>query len=129
LLHGTIGYASKLHGWIPTRFSTPLCRICGFEAETLYHFLVDCGFKWSFWQQYFAERDLTTTFPSVMSVWLALTALIDTEGNLLSANLLVAVGMGLATLWRYHWQTFFDEDLWNPAVAVALCKESHFYLA
>ncbi|KAI8364018.1 hypothetical protein EDC96DRAFT_482384 [Choanephora cucurbitarum] len=124
LSYGTIGYASKLHSWNSTSFSTSLCRICGFEAETLYHFVVDCRFKWSFWQQYFAERDLTTTFPSIMSVRLALVDLTDTEGNLLSADLLVAVGMSLTTLWRYHWQTFIDEDLWYPAVAVALCKES-----
>ncbi|KAI8359109.1 hypothetical protein EDC96DRAFT_596240 [Choanephora cucurbitarum] len=129
LLHGTIGYASKLHGWNPHHFTSPLCAICGYASETLYHFFVDCGFKWSFWQQYFAERGMADKFTGPLTVWYALTTFSDPDNNCLSVSDLAVVGMGLATLWRYHWQVFFEHDLWNPAVAVALCKESHFYLS
>ncbi|KAI8372662.1 hypothetical protein EDC96DRAFT_572872 [Choanephora cucurbitarum] len=129
LLYGTIGHASKLHGWNPHHFTSPLCPICGHASETLYHFFVNCGFKWSFWQQYFAERDMADKFTGPLTVWYALTAFSDPDNNCLSVSDLTVVGMGLATLWRYHWQVFFEHDLWNPAVAVALCKESHFYLS
>ncbi|KAI8326662.1 hypothetical protein EDC96DRAFT_581488 [Choanephora cucurbitarum] len=104
LLHGTIGYASKLHGWNPHHFTLPLCPICGYASEALYHFFVDCGFKWSFWQQYFAERGMADKFTGPLTV---------------CVSDLTVVGMGLSTLWTYHWQAFFKHNLWNPAVAVA----------
>ncbi|KAI8334890.1 hypothetical protein BD560DRAFT_302895, partial [Blakeslea trispora] len=114
LLHDCIANASKLHQWKIPWISSPLCQICQLLPETVFHFMVQCPSKWHFWCRVLQFGNLGHAFPTMTSVWVALTSLKSESGEMLPASTLCLLGTALSALWTHHYRCIFDNEFWNP---------------
>ena len=121
LLHDRIGHSAFFNRIMPDTVLSPACRFCGAATEDLFHFVVGCPLKLSFWHGVFLLLDLEHEVNSDLQIWCALTSLSDLDtGSLLSRDVLAVVGAALATLWKYHWRCVFDDEPWSPNAVFSL---------
>ncbi|KAG2192840.1 hypothetical protein INT47_012369 [Mucor saturninus] len=62
------------------------------------------------------------------NIWSGLVSLCDIKQKPLSADILVIIGSGFATLWKYHWRCVIDGDLWNSHAAINMFQQDHSVL-
>ncbi|KAG2191895.1 hypothetical protein INT47_005342, partial [Mucor saturninus] len=129
LLQDCIGYRAKLHRWSPTKYPCASCPICLVSSsEDLFHFVVGCFDKWQYWCNVISLLGIGDIFETEFDVWSGLVSLCDIKQKPLSADILVIIGSGFATLWKYHWRCVIDGDLWNSHAAINMFQQDHSVL-
>ncbi|CAO3630098.1 unnamed protein product [Mucor fragilis] len=126
LLHGRVSHRSWCHKVMPTKVLSPACALCGYHTEDLYHFVVGCHFKSSFWQAVVSLLSLQELLPSDSSIWLALTTLCNgSDLMVIDEDVLVVLGAAYSTLWKYHWRCVIDEEPWIVSAAINMVRQDH----
>ncbi|KAI8635770.1 hypothetical protein BD408DRAFT_321866, partial [Parasitella parasitica] len=125
LLHDRISHRSWLHRIVPDKVPSPMCALCGIDTEDLYHFVVGCSYKEDYWRDVVSLLSLQDLFPSSLAIWTALTSFCSLNMAELDEDLLVALGAGFTTLWKYHWRSVIDMEPWIPSVAINIFKHDH----
>ncbi|KAG2191394.1 hypothetical protein INT47_004328 [Mucor saturninus] len=105
LLQDCIGYRAKLHQWSPTKYPCASCPMCLVSSEELFHFVVGCFDKWQYWCNVISLLGIGDVFKTEFDVWSGLVSLCDVTQKPLSADMLVIIGSGFSTLWKYYWRT------------------------
>jgi hypothetical protein len=112
LLHDKIGHRSRLHTWSPAKFPSPCCALRG-DSEDMFHFVVGCHYKSSFWRQALGFLSLGADFPTDMDVWSVMVSLCDFDCKPVSADVLSIFGYIFYTLWAAHWRCVIQGDTWS----------------
>ncbi|KAG2193800.1 hypothetical protein INT47_009942 [Mucor saturninus] len=126
LLQDCIGYRAKLHRWSPTKYPCASCPICLVSSsEDLFHFVVGCFDRWQYWCNMISLLGIGDIFETEFDVWSGLVSLCDLKQKPLSADMLVILGSGFSTLWKYHWRCVIDDVLWNSQAALNMFQHDH----
>ncbi|KAG2192923.1 hypothetical protein INT47_002762 [Mucor saturninus] len=119
LVQDCIGYRARLNRWSPSKYPCASCLICLVSSsEDLFHFVVGCFDKWRYWCNLISLLGIGDIFETEFDVWSGLVSLCDLKQKPLSADMLVIIGSGFSTLWKYHWRCVIDGDLWNSQAAL-----------
>ncbi|CEP17323.1 hypothetical protein [Parasitella parasitica] len=125
LLHDRMGHRSWLNRIVPDKVPSPLCALCGVDAEDLYHFVVGCPLKADYWRDVVFLLSLQDLLPSSLAIWTALTSFCSLDMVELDDDALVALGAGFATLWTYHWRSVIDAEPWIPSAVFNMVQHDH----
>ncbi|KAG2192922.1 hypothetical protein INT47_002761, partial [Mucor saturninus] len=86
---------------------------------------VGCFDKWQYWCNVISLLGIGDIFETDFDVWSGLVSLCDLKQKPLSADMLVILGSGFSTLWKYHWRCVIDGDLWNSQAALNMFQQAH----
>ncbi|KAI7875640.1 uncharacterized protein EV154DRAFT_569457 [Mucor mucedo] len=98
------------------------------SSEDLFHFVVGCFHKWQYWWKVISLLNIGDTFETEFDSWSGFVSLCGQTQKPLSSDMLVIIGSGLATLWKYHWRCVVDGDLWNSEAALNMFQQDHAIL-
>ncbi|KAG2194762.1 hypothetical protein INT47_012064 [Mucor saturninus] len=126
LIQDCIGYRARLNRWCPSKYPCASCLICLVSSsEDLFHLVVGCFDKWQDWCNVISLLGIGDIFETEFDVWSGLVSLCDLKQKPLSADMLVIIGSGFATLWKYHWRCVIDGDMWNSQAAINMFQQDH----
>ncbi|CEJ02603.1 hypothetical protein RMCBS344292_16603 [Rhizopus microsporus] len=130
LLHGHVSTQAFWHRLTPSVVSSPLCRFCGDAPEDIYHFVIGCRLKSTYWREMLQFLLLDDEFTRDLQVWSALFCFCGLYGNRLRKEVLTILGVAFTTLWKYHWQCVFDNAPWSPRSCFWLFQtEQSYYIS
>jgi hypothetical protein len=110
LLIGKLPAGSRLHAFLP---DIPIfCRVCENETETDQHLLFSCPKKLDVWQSALSKyvKDQEWTIHMIEN-WFYPSPNIITPLN--DVPMFLLLGTILATIWKYHFQSIRDDELFD----------------
>ncbi|CEG68569.1 hypothetical protein RMATCC62417_04806 [Rhizopus microsporus] len=119
LLLGYIPTAALQHARNPSLTTSPLCRLCQQDTETIFHLFVSCPLKPNFWFSIFERYSLPDKFLTADEIWSVLTFFVSVdEQTTVDADVLCFFGAGISTVGKYHWRCVFDGAPWYTTAVV-----------
>ncbi|KAI8077995.1 uncharacterized protein B0P05DRAFT_637858 [Gilbertella persicaria] len=115
----------RMNRFLPERFPTPLCQICGLYTENDNHMLFSFPPKTHFWKELIFEFLWpTTTVDDIIQAlrYMNFYSIRYTQNSELAAQEIVFQGMG--QIWKAHWNTIFNEIPFNPTLLLSSTRAS-----
>ncbi|CEP17053.1 hypothetical protein [Parasitella parasitica] len=125
MLHDRISHRSWLYRIVLEKVESPFCALCGVGEEDLYHFVVGCPLKADSWRDVMSLLSRQDLLPTSLAVWTTLSSLCFLDMVDLDDDVLVALGAGFVTLWKYHWRCVIDAEPWIPFGVLNMVQNDH----